>query len=203
MTLTKREQDKLVVDNLRSTYSYATVFWKRNSDLELDECKSEAMFASILAAQKFDPEAGTQFSSFMFLVIKRRLLNLARNTRTRRSNYGADTDAVERAVDDEEDAETRCDEARFQERLNERAPNLNRFLMGHSFADIGRAEGVNRSTVYRRAVKETKDLNELLGADATLDLGDVNNLETLGVSRNDTETHRPPLVRRGQHPVGA
>lgn len=201
MTLTKRAQDKLVVDHLGSTYRFATVFWKSHRDLELDDCKSEAMFASILAAQKFDPGLGKQFSTFLFLVIKRRLLNLARNTRTRRRNVGVDTEAVESAMFDEDDAESRCDEARFQERLNDRAPNLNRFLMGHSFADIGRAEGVNRSTIYRRAVKETKDLNELMGVDATLEMGDVNNLETLGVSRNDTETHRPALVGRGKHPV--
>lgn len=194
MTLTKREQDKLVVDNLGATYRFATVFWKSNRDLELDDCKSEAMFASIMAAQKFDPAIGKQFSTLLFLVIKRRLLNLARDTRTRRRNVGVDTEAVERAIFDEDDAESRCDEARFQERLNDRAPNLNRFLMGHSFADIGRAEGVNRSTVYRRAVKETKDLNELMGTDATLDLGDVNNLETLGVSRCRSTTPNSSLL---------
>lgn len=80
MTLSKREQDKLVVDNLGSTYRFATVFWKSHRDLELDDCKSEAMFASIMAAQKYDPEKGKQFSTFLFLVIKRRLLNLARDT---------------------------------------------------------------------------------------------------------------------------
>lgn len=171
MTLSKREQDRLLSENFRQIERFATMFWRANKNLELDECIGEALLEVTRCVGRFDPNRGVKFTSWAWVVINRRLSNYRRDLGVRDGLGDADTDAVEAYLHDTETVEDLVDRGRLQEHLDERAPVLSRFLMGHTFTDLAAAEAVDKSTVSRRAAKETDALREILGQGATVAAG--------------------------------
>lgn len=167
MNLSKREQDKLLADNFRQISRFATVFWQANRHLELDDCIGEAMLTMSKYIHRFDPDRGVAFTTWAWRLIKRRLSNYRRDQGVSRGSAECDTDAVESSLDEGDSVESRIDETRLRERIDERAPLLSRYLMGHTFTDIAAAEAVDKSTVSRRAAKETTAIRELMGQGAT------------------------------------
>jgi RNA polymerase sigma factor (sigma-70 family) len=159
MRLTKAEQNRLVVEHQGFIRSCVADFWKRghHHGLEFDDCVSEAMLAAVVAAADFDPSRAA-FSTFLTTVVRRRLLNLARSARRKGGSDGC-SDEIDVAADlpSPEDA---IDAARFVERAA-RSPVLSRRLMGHSLHEIGAEEGVNKSTVMRRADLELAAIRDL------------------------------------------
>lgn len=192
MNLTKREQNKLVVDYHGFIRSRAVEFWKDHSRLERDDVIQEAFIAAIEAAEKFAPDKGG-FPDFVSLVVRRRLLNYFRNSRPR---LKISDEEFGEQVDEAPEIEDVIDARRFIEKAQE-SPLLSRRLMGHTLHQIGTEEGVHKSTVKRREDQELKALQPFMPDCATRD-GRLGNLREMDPeSPNVPETNCPALVGRG------
>jgi len=172
MTLTKREQDKLILEHYGYIRSCAVIFWKRNQKLDRDDVIAQAFLAACEAAAQFDREKGI-FSSFVKLVVGRELWNFRRDTRQRFEFQAGEFDDP---VDEASEIETAIDARRFIEKAKD-SPLLSRRLMGHTLHQIGTEEGVNKSTVKRREDQELKALQPFMPECATR-TGRLGNLQT-------------------------
>lgn len=173
MTLSKREQNKLLESYIGFIRSRAVEFWKDHHSLERDDVISEAYVAAIEAAAKFQPDLGG-FPDFVTLVIRRRLLNYFRNSRPR---LDVSKEEFQDPSDDAPEIEDVIDARRFIEKAKD-SPLLSRRLMGHTLHQIGTEEGVHKSTVKRREDQELAALQPFMPQCATRD-GRLGNLREM------------------------
>ena len=150
------QQQKLLLQNERFIYAKAIEFWKRNPDLDRDDCKSEAMLVACELVKVFDPSFGAHFTTFITRKIQWRLLDFARDQRKVPSvgDSGVDLVSFEKDIEDHID----------DKRLRNTDSVVSKRLIGHSVHDIAKAEGVDRSTVFRRQQQELTELRNKLKA---------------------------------------
>lgn len=166
MSLSKREQDKLVSDHFTYARKKASIFHAARPWLERDDLTQEALIAMMVAAETYDPSFGTTFVTYATKRIDQRFLFYARTQRREAERVDRAAWHINQPQDRPiEDAIDAARETSAFESSLPQYPNVQRFLMGHSMTDIGKSEAVATSTISRRLAKEKQDFAALMEAE--------------------------------------
>lgn len=175
--LSKRDQDRLVSQHYEYAKKQARLFHKKLPWLEYDDLVQEAAIAMMKDATVFDPDRGVSFITFCTPKLQWRMLDYARRQSRSNPKYedqgaqtiqmwaaalSGDADLAEGSIDGE------CEEVLTQKDLDTRLarfPYVQRRLMGHTITDMGAAEKVAPSTIFRRMQKEIEELKAEVAED--------------------------------------